>query len=138
MKPFLLLISLFLTVALCACDFYPSQGEHTRCSMNIDFRRSYLSGICVMHNDGKKVRGAMFNEFGISVVGFSYNERRNRTKIENVMAMLDKWYIRWRLKKDLTQIMLKLRQGNCYYKDEKFGIICTFSELKEENNEITE
>ncbi len=116
-----------------AQSLYPEKsGDKVRTSAMIEIPKGYVSGICVMHNDGEEVKASIFNEFGISAIDFIYYPQKDKVKIADVMAMLDKWYIRKLLKKDLLKVVHNLRQGKGEYRNEKYKIDYKFSLLKDD------
>ena len=53
--------------------------------------------------------------------------------------MLDKWYIRHILRRDLRKIIPQLiTRGSCEYTDLKYGIDYIFKPLEQEHNAISE
>ena len=84
----------------------------------IQLPRAYVSGICMLR-EGDSVKGSLFNEFGITALDFTYCLRKQKIKLHSVMPMMDKWYIRRVLKKDLRQLMARLQQGETQYQNER-------------------
>lgn len=125
-----LLLLAFFAVAAAAQTYPKADGERVRLGAVIEFKRGYVSGICAMLREGDTVRGSIFNEFGISTLDFIYDERRDKVKLEGVVAMLDKWYIRRVLRRDLRQVMHRLRDGVGEYRNEKRGITYQFSPIE--------
>lgn len=73
-------------------------------------RGQEITGICVMNiSPENEVVGTVINEFGVKAFDFTYAD--GKTKVLNVIAMLDKWYIRKVLKKDLTFILSNMSEG---------------------------
>ena len=115
---------------------YPdSIGSKVKCNAAIEMKKGYLSGVCMLMNDEGVVRGIIFNEFGISAISFAYYPEHDKVKLLEVIGMLNKWYIRKVLKKDLRQLMKNLRQGMGSYRDEKYNIVYNFTPLKDETEE---
>lgn len=137
MRSFLLSVSILLMTALPALSAtYPqTDGERVKFTAQLDMPRGYISGVCVLMKDGEWVRGCFFNEFGISAISFSYHKGRDRVKLHDVIAMLDKWYIRRVLRKDLRQVMRRLEQGQLTYRDEKYKIDYHFTPLDDDTQE---
>ena len=73
-----------------ACD---SVGPLRR-QFQIEMPKGGVSGIFISRDSGNEIRGGMINEFGISVLGFSYSKRNGKVKLTDVASFLDKWYIR--------------------------------------------
>ncbi len=97
--------------------------------------KGYVSGVCIMYNDGQDVKGSIFNEFGISAIDFSYNIAKDKVKLLNVMSMLNKWYIKKLLKSDLRKLLHQLQQGNGTYRNGKYKIEYKFTTLTDDSEE---
>lgn len=142
MRRFSALISaalLFVSVASAgAQSLYPrNAGDKVRTSAMIEMPKGYVSGVCVMYNDGTDVKASIFNEFGISAMDFVYDPQKDKVKLVSVMKMLDKWYIRRLLKKDLLKVVHNLQQGKDEYRNEKYKIDYKFSLLRDGTEERT-
>jgi hypothetical protein len=125
MRSCLLFISLLLSVLtsrLYAQTTFPADGESIRFTAYIEMEKGYVSGICILHRDGDTVHGSLFNEFGITALDFTYRLERKKVKLHTVMPMMNKWYIRKVLKKDLRQLMAGLQNGETTWKDERYHI----------------
>lgn len=135
MRSCLLFISLLLTVAAEAAvtqqqterATFPADGESIRYTAYIEHRmntdkQGYVSGICILHRDGDIIHGSLFNEFGITALDFTYRLEKKKVKLHTVMPMMNKWYIRKVLKKDLRQLMTGLQNGETTWKDERYHI----------------
>lgn len=115
---------------------YPhGEGDKVRTSALIEMPKGYVSGICVMYNDGENVKASIFNEFGISAIDFIYEPKKDKVKLESVIRMLDKWYIRKLLKSDLCKVMHCLQQDKGEYRNERYKIDYKFSLLKDDTEE---
>ena len=118
---------------------FPSfQGEKAKYSAYIDMPQGYVSGVCVLFNEGTVIRGSLFNEFGITALNFSYDIKKEKIKLYSVVKLMDKWYIKRILKKDLKQLMKCLQKGEPVYQDEKYHITYSFSTLNTEEVYDTE
>ncbi len=51
---------------------------------SIEMKKGYLSGICILIRDKDGYKGSIFNEFGISVLDFTYQPVTGKVKLENV------------------------------------------------------
>lgn len=100
-----------------------------RLSANIENKGGYISGVCVMLRNDGQVKCSLFNEFGISVIDFTYDTDKDCIKIAFVVGFIDKWYVRRTLKKDLRQIMHNLKEGRTTYINEKRDIRYEFAPL---------
>ena len=125
MRSCLLFISLLLSVLtsrLYAQTTFPADGESIRFTAYIEMEKGYVSGICILHRDGDTVHGSLFNEFGMTALDFTYRLEKKKVKLHTVMPMMNKWYIRKVLKKDLRQLMTGLQNGETTWKDERYHI----------------
>ena len=130
------LILLLGTASAKAQALYPQNaGERVRSTAMIEMSKGYVSGICVMYNDGEDVKASIFNEFGISAIDFVYYPKKDKVKLLNVIKMLDKWYIRKLLKSDLRKVVHCLQQGIGEYRNEKYKIDYKFSKLQDDTEE---
>lgn len=127
---------LMLARPVMAQTWFPdNEGGKVRYNAVIEMKKGYMSGVCILANDGGLVKGSLFNEFGISALEFIYRSDTQKVKLLSVIKMLDKWYIKRVLKKDLAQLMEQLRQGKGEYKNERFKINYKFTLLEEEQEE---
>lgn len=116
------LITLLLIVPLATMAqlTYPvNDGEKVRYNLQIEMRDSYLSGICILINQKGMIFSSIVNEFGISLVDFTYSEKRKKVKIHNVIKQLDHWYIKRFLRRSLKGMLKEMKSGNTEYVDEK-------------------
>lgn len=127
----------FSTVNAQVC-FPSTQGEKAKYSAYIDMPQGYVSGVCVLFNEGTVIRGSLFNEFGITALNFSYDIKKEKIKLYSVVKLMDKWYIKRILKKDLKQLMKCLQKGESVYQNEKYHITYSFSTLNTEEVYDTE
>ena len=97
-----------------------------------------FSGVCVLFNEGTVIQGSLFNEFGITALSFSYDIKKEKIKLYSVVKLMDKWYIKKILKKDLKQLMKCLQKGESVYQDEKYYVTYSFSTLNTEELYDTE
>jgi hypothetical protein len=137
-----LLFFLAFSVDAWSQQSFPGQpGDKVRYTAYIEMPKAYISGVCVLVNDGNEVKGCLFNEFGISAIEFSYLLQKDKVKLHDVMPVMNKWYIKKVLKKDLRQLMHCLQQGVTQYKNERRRLSYTLTpitENKEESQETTE
>lgn len=129
-------------------DTYVSRQAYDtdRYSVAIDFGKVSLTGILVVKEDGDVFNGGIVNEFGVSMVDFSYNKEKDKVRIHRLgVAIMKRYYVRCILRKDLRQCMHILYGINSKFKrvytversgDEvritntKRGIVYTFATLK--------
>ena len=146
MRKYLLLISILLlslaSLTVQAQDslivqqtpLLDSIGCKTKYATTIELSKGYLSGITIMVREADVYHGVLFNEFGITALEFTYQPQTKKVELIEVIAMLDKWYIRRVLKNDLQYVMENLMKGNPTYKDEKYHISYKFSVMSNDEN----
>ena len=129
----LLFVSQLAVMRLFAQSAFPeTEGGRIRYAASIEMPKAYLSGICVLLREGDVVRGSLFNEFGVTALDFTYHPENQKVKLHHVIKMMDKWYVRRVLRKDLAQLMLRLQQGETTYHNERRHITYQFKTLKPE------
>ena len=124
MRNCLPLISLFLLLWLQPCM---AQREY---HLLMQVKGQEVTGICVIDSvaDGGLV-GTVINEFGAKAFDFTYNNK-GKVKVLNVVAFLDKWYIRCVLRRDLAKILPTLpKDEESHYK--RRWITYTFTPIHE-------
>ena len=146
MRKYLLLISILLlslasltvqaqdSLIVQQAPLLDSIGCKTRYATTIELSKGYLSGITIMVREADVYHGVLFNEFGITALEFTYQPQTKKVELIEVIAMLDKWYIRRVLKSDLQHVMENLLKGNPTYKDEKYHISYKFSVMSNDEN----
>lgn len=111
-----------------------SIGCKTKYATTIELSKGYLSGITIMVREADVYHGVLFNEFGITALEFTYQPQIKKVELIEVIAMLDKWYIRRVLKNDLQHVMENLMKGNPTYKNEKYHISYKFLVMSNDEN----
>ncbi|WP_449019002.1 hypothetical protein [Prevotella jejuni] len=146
MRKYLLLISILLlslasltvqaqdSLIVQQAPLSDSIGCKTRYATTIELSKGYLSGITIMVREADVYHGVLFNEFGITALEFTYQPQTKKVELIEVIAMLDKWYIRRVLKNDLQHVMENLMKGNPTYKDEKYHISYKFLVMSNDEN----
>ncbi len=125
MRKCLPLISLLLMLWLLPCK---AQREY---HLLMQVKGQELTSICVIDtvSDGNLV-GTVINEFGAKAFDFTYTN--GKVKVLNVVAFLDKWYIRRVLRRDLKHILPTLPPDKeSYYK--RRWISYTFTPMTSDN-----
>lgn len=100
-----------------------------RYAASITMPRAHLSGVCMMQRDGNTLRGCIFNEFGISAMEFVYTPGSRKVRLLSVIKMLDKWYIRRVLRRDLACVASNLLAGQNSYTNARRGITYKFTPI---------
>lgn len=124
-------VSLLFSCGAKAQAMFPANaGDRMKYTFIIEMPKAYFNGICFLHHtpDGV-VKGSMFNEFGISALEFSYYPDKDKVKLHHVIKFLDKWYIKYVLKRDLRKVLHGLQQGKSEYINEKRHISYQFTHL---------
>ena len=136
----LLISSLPLRAQVGQAPLVDSIGCKQKFAATIEMKKGYLSGICILVVEDDCYRASLFNEFGISALDFTYQQNKRKIKLQHVIKMLDKWYIRKVLKRDLAHVIDNLLQGIPSYMDEKYHIKYQFTLLNdsEGTNDATE
>lgn len=100
-----------------------SIGEANKYLAMIELPKAYLSGVCILKTmeDGKVV-GCLFNEFGISALEFTYRPGDKKVKLINVIPMMNKWYVKRIIRRDLVKVYQGLLRGESIYRNEKYHI----------------
>lgn len=123
---------LALPISVQAQTTFPSaDGERAKYAAYIEMPKAYVSGICVLLQEDGLIKGSLFNEFGITALDFTYNPQHDKIKLHSVMKMMDKWYIRKVLKKDLRQVMKTLKEGQTEYTNQRRHIVYRFHGIEE-------
>lgn len=125
---------LSISILLLSCMAQPLMAQKSKYAATIEMKKGYISGICFLSEEGDTIKGSVFNEFGISAFDFTYLRSRQKVKLENVIKMLNKWYIKRVLKKDLAHVVDNLLQGVATYRDEKYHINYKFTLLQDNDD----
>ena len=113
------LISLLLLLAQTPClskEFCQHEVITADSAMTYEYNltmqvRGYeITGICLMNKSAdNSIMGTVINEFGMKAFDFIYDN--GKIQLLNIVAFLDKWYIRKVLKKDLAFILSQIDKG---------------------------
>lgn len=83
--------------------------------LTMQVRGHEITGICMMSQSADHgIMGTVISEFGMKAFDFIYDN--GKVQLLNIVAFLDKWYIRKVLKKDLAFIMSRIDKGLDYEK----------------------
>lgn len=104
-------------------------AQKSKYAATIEMKKGYISGICFLAEEGDTIKGSLFNEFGISAFDFTYRRSTHQVKLENVIQMLNKWYIKRVLRKDMAHVIDNIFNGISTYQDEKYHITYKFTKL---------
>lgn len=139
-QTYLASISIFLLSMLsfsgAAQSLLPQEdGSRTKFTTTIEMPKGYVSGICVIMLEGDMLKGSIFNEFGITAMDFTYQIQKEKVKLISVFPMLNKWYIKRVLKKDLKAVIKGLEQGKTTYENTRRHILYQFLPLSNAETE---
>lgn len=142
-QTYLASISIFLLSMLsfsgAAQSLLPQEnGSRTKFTTTIEMPKGYVSGICVIMLEGDVLKGSIFNEFGITAMDFTYQIQKEKVKLISVLPMLNKWYIKRVLKKDLKAVIKGLEQGKTTYENTRRHILYQFLPLSNAETEDQE
>ncbi len=111
------------------------EGESRQYAAYIEMPRGYISGVCVLQKTDETIKGSLFNEFGITSLDFTYYPARKKVRLHHVIKMMDRWYIRRVLRKDIALLLLGMEEGKTRYRNERRHIIYQLNPM---DDEITE
>ena len=116
----LLLISIWATIATNAQEtFFPvSDGETARYTTEIGINDAAITGILILKRQDGNLAGTLMNEFGIKAFDFT-RKKEGKIKLLNVIDMMDKWYIRYTLKRDLRFLLDNADKAEGYKKGKR-------------------
>ena len=123
---FLILTNLFQSV-----DAIPASDTLVRSEYNvmIKARGMDFNGICIMEcNDEGLITGTIVSQMGPKIFDFTMSGRRVR--VFNVIEPLDRWFIRRRIRKDLSAILSDPEFSDSVYSLNSRGIDYFFFPLK--------
>ena len=80
-------------------------SETSKYNIRIDIKEAYISGLCIIKDEGSVITASVVNEFGVSVITIRYDLSRNRIKIMNCIRQLRNPMIRSVLKKDFRILL---------------------------------
>lgn len=131
------MVRFFLSISILflSCMVQPVMAQKSKYAATIEMKKGYVSGICFLSEEGDTIKGCLFNEFGISAFDFTYLRSKQNVKLDNVIKMLNKWYIKRVLRKDMVHVLDNLQRGISSYSNEKYHINYQFSRLEDETEE---
>ena len=112
MRNCLVIFSLILISCFSAKGQEEKEQEYVQeeLSFTMQIKDYNFSGMCIMNiydiEGDKEIVGTIVNQFGVKALDFTFT--RERVKILNVIAPIDKWYIRKILRRDFYFILTNL------------------------------
>ena len=83
-------LAIAATATLSAQSLLPdTTGCRARYAVSIDFGKSYLSGICAMLRTDDALVASVVNEFGVSLLDFTYSHKNNKVKLGELTPKLN-------------------------------------------------
>ena len=129
----ILFVSIFLIPTIVSAQCSDGNCSSVRYGVHIDINNAGISGVCVMQYQSDVVVGAIINEFGVSVLSFTYSSAKGKVKIVECLPQLNKFYVKRILRGDLKSIVPQLQGwnegGNFEYHNSKFNIRYRFNKL---------
>ena len=111
----------------------PASATTVKYSAMIELPKAYLSGVCILKTENDTITGCIFNEFGISAIEFVRYPGKKKAKILSVIKMLDKWYIKRVLNRDIAHVIDNLQKGEGQYRDERYKISYKFIPISDDH-----
>lgn len=74
-------------------------------TVSISFRGVLLTGLCIVRANSNEVVGSVINEFGIKAFDFIFSKDNGKTRLQNVIKMMNKWYVKKVISADLSTIL---------------------------------
>ncbi|WP_290235323.1 hypothetical protein [Bacteroides acidifaciens] len=94
--------------------------------------KAYPSGLMIMHKPSEgHVNASVINEFGISLIDLSYDEKKDKVKLHSITDKMNKWYIKRALSNDFKNILKAMREGSYEYLNTKRKIKYSFQPANE-------
>lgn len=127
---FIFLFGLFVNGKnpLKAQQVFPTyEGDCVYYNFTMTSLRAEISGLCILKLNGEVVNASIVNDFGTTFIDYSYQMRKSRVKLHYVFELLDKWYIRRVLKRNLKKVMMAMHNGETTYRDLKHKLTYTFT-----------
>lgn len=136
-KALLLLLGLLFALALRAQSAAPdSTAAPDRWRVHLTFDKAALSGLCLVRTQGDTLVGAVVNEFGLQAFDFTFDRRRGKVRLSHLLPMLDRWYIRRTLRRDLALLLQDYRpDAPLHYHNARRNIDYLFTPLPDDSHE---
>lgn len=120
----------------------PDCGTTRRYAVSVTMPRAALSGICLLRADSATttggaatLRGTIVNEFGLTAMSFEDEPGKGRVRLADLVPMLDKWYVRRTLRRDLHRLLEALREGRTTYRNERRSIDYQLTPMRDDAEE---
>lgn len=80
-------------------------SSSTKYAVQIDIDEAYISGICIIKEDGSTATASIVNEFGVSLMTLKYDISTEKVKILETVKQLRNPMMKRTLKKDFKIIL---------------------------------
>lgn len=90
--------------AVAASDLKPDSlafNRTYRYAFEMEYKASAITGTFIAKTTDDALYGSVVNDFGISVLDFSYSFSKDKVRMINVVSFLNKWYVKRTIKADL-------------------------------------
>lgn len=129
---FSMLLMAISSMAMHAQETYLPMDSTRRAvySMQIEYKHLQLGGMGVFIEEDGEVKSSLINEFGVSLMDFTYNPEKDKLKLQYVLQAMNKWYLKRVLKKDLKKVLRAMRDGDSIYYNDKQKLKYSFTPVK--------
>ncbi|MDR0700443.1 MAG: hypothetical protein LBG28_14690 [Tannerella sp.] len=85
------------------------KGKTSRYQILIKVNQSEVTGIMLLKYMADEWRGSLINEFGVKV--FDLTATKGKCRLQHILPLLDKWYIRRTIASDFAFLLWNAGQG---------------------------
>ena len=105
----------------------------TNYRVQLQARNASLDGVCAIKIIDGSIKGVVVNDFGIKAFAFSFSPDRKKVTLQDVLPMLDHWYIKRVIKNDL-KLLFNATSCNISNQGKKTTIVVLDDDTIEMNN----
>ena len=98
-------------------------------NLEMDLRGHSITGITVMQQEQEELRGTVVNQMGLKAFDFIYNDTKQKVELHNVIKMMNRWYIRRVLRRDLRFLFSHSSSAN----DRNHALVITSDTVRLQN-----
>jgi len=142
----------FVSLVALAGDYLLKLEGRQEYEMALSARGHNITGICIIKTDETGSRGSVVNEFGVHALDFTLSADRKKVKLLNVIEMMDHWYVKRVVKRDLRylfqaterqqskgrRIVTATDDGTITLENKKYKLKYSFKPIKTEQDETAE
>jgi len=98
--------ALMALTAVASDNVFPALDQQGRALYHVAITtpRASVTGVCIIKCENDTLKGTIVNEFGVCALSFWVSPDRRKVKLQNVMSMLNKWYIKRTISGDLKHL----------------------------------